>query len=139
MKKLLFNWGFKRKLFFMQEGRPSGEAAPLFDKLIFSKVGLMRRIPPVLSDRAPRCTGRHTGMEARAVLTGPARAGVHSASHAHPFAGPSQIKARLGGCVRVIISGGAPLAPHVEEFLRVAMCVPVAQVGLVSGPRNLEP
>jgi hypothetical protein len=41
-----------------------------------------------------------------------------------------QVKSRLGGQVRIIISGGAPLAAHVEEFLRVAMCAPVAQVGL---------
>ena len=39
-----------------------------------------------------------------------------------------KVKERLGGRVRIIVSGGAPLAPHVEEFLRVAMCAPVAQV-----------
>jgi hypothetical protein len=39
-----------------------------------------------------------------------------------------QVKKRLGGQVRIILSGGAPLAAHVEEFLRVAMCAPVAQV-----------
>ena len=37
------------------------------------------------------------------------------------------MKARLGGEVRAIVSGGAPLAPHVEEFLKVAMCAPVVQ------------
>ena len=50
MKKLLFNWGFKRKLFFMQEGRPSGEAAPLFDKLIFSTRGAMWMLDLVNDD-----------------------------------------------------------------------------------------
>ncbi len=30
----------------------------------------------------------------------------------------SKIKARLGGRVMLILSGGAPLAPHVEEFLK---------------------
>ena len=40
----------------------------------------------------------------------------------------TKVKERLGGRVRIIVSGGAPLAPHVEEFLRVAMCAPVAQV-----------
>ena len=30
----------------------------------------------------------------------------------------SKIKARLGGRVALILSGGAPLAPHVEEFLK---------------------
>lgn len=39
----------------------------------------------------------------------------------------SKVKARLGGRVRLLISGGAPLASHVEQFLRVAMCCPVAQ------------
>lgn len=38
-----------------------------------------------------------------------------------------QIKATLGGEVRAIVSGGAPLAPHVEEFLKVVMCAPVVQ------------
>jgi long-chain acyl-CoA synthetase len=41
----------------------------------------------------------------------------------------SKVKARLGGRVRILVSGGAPLAPHVEEFLKVAFCCPVVQVG----------
>ena len=36
-------------------------------------------------------------------------------------------KMALGGKVKIIISGGAPLAPHVEKFLRTAMCCPVVQ------------
>ena len=39
----------------------------------------------------------------------------------------NKVKQRLGGKVELIVSGGAPLAPHVEEFLKVAMCAPVAQ------------
>mmetsp|Transcript_20118 Transcript_20118/g.50689 ORF Transcript_20118/g.50689 Transcript_20118/m.50689 type:complete len:653 (-) Transcript_20118:97-2055(-) len=39
----------------------------------------------------------------------------------------SKIKAALGGRCRVIISGGAPLSPHVEQFLQVAMCALVCQ------------
>lgn len=39
----------------------------------------------------------------------------------------SKIAARLGGCVKAVVSGGAPLAPHVEDFLRVTMCAPVVQ------------
>lgn len=38
-----------------------------------------------------------------------------------------KIKERLGGRVRLIVSGGAPLARHVEDFLRVAMCCRVVQ------------
>eukprot|EP00850_Spirogloea_muscicola_P001905 SM000007S20865 [mRNA] locus=s7:611829:626196:+ [translate_table: standard] len=39
----------------------------------------------------------------------------------------SKIKQQLGGSVRVILSGAAPLAPHIEEFLKVVMCAPVVQ------------
>lgn len=39
----------------------------------------------------------------------------------------SKIKKALGGRCRVILSGGAPLSPHVEEFLQVAMCAMVCQ------------
>jgi len=39
----------------------------------------------------------------------------------------SKVKERLGGRVKFVCSGGAPLAPHVEEFLKVAMCCPVVQ------------
>ena len=39
----------------------------------------------------------------------------------------SKIKARLGGQVKLIVTGGAPLAAHVEEFLKVAFCCPVVQ------------
>lgn len=38
-----------------------------------------------------------------------------------------KVKHRLGGRVRLIVSGGAPLPSHVEEFLKVAMCAPVVQ------------
>ncbi len=38
------------------------------------------------------------------------------------------IKSRLGGRVRVIVSGSAPLAPQIESFLRVALCAPFVQV-----------
>ena len=54
----------------------------------------------------------------------------HSVFTAAPFMDKlifNKVKARLGGNVRIMISGGAPLAPHVEKFLRVAMCCPVVQ------------
>ena len=41
-----------------------------------------------------------------------------------------KIKSRLGGRVKVIVSGGAPLAQHVEHFLKLTMCCPVTQVRL---------
>ena len=39
----------------------------------------------------------------------------------------SKIKLRLGGRVKLIVTGGAPLARHVEDFLKVTMCCPVVQ------------
>jgi len=39
----------------------------------------------------------------------------------------SKVKARLGGNVRIICSGGAPCPHHVEEWLKVTMCCPVVQ------------
>ena len=39
----------------------------------------------------------------------------------------SKIKQGLGGCVCVMSSGAAPLARHVEEFLRVVTCFHVVQ------------
>lgn len=38
-----------------------------------------------------------------------------------------QVKMVLGGEVKWVVSGGAPLAPHIEDFLRVNMCAPVVQ------------
>ncbi|XP_048336123.2 long chain acyl-CoA synthetase 1 isoform X2 [Ziziphus jujuba] len=51
-----------------------------------------------------------------------------------------KIKARLGGRVRLIISGGAPLSSEIEEFLRVTCCAFVVQgYGLTEtcGPTTL--
>ena len=39
----------------------------------------------------------------------------------------SKVKAALGGRVKLIVTGGAPLARHVEDFLKVTMCCPVVQ------------
>ncbi|GBF91020.1 hypothetical protein Rsub_03875 [Raphidocelis subcapitata] len=39
----------------------------------------------------------------------------------------NKIKQKLGGRVRLILSGAAPLSPAVQEFLAVAMCAPVLQ------------
>ncbi len=37
----------------------------------------------------------------------------------------SKTKAALGGNVRLMISGSAPLLPEVQNFLKVCMCVPL--------------
>ena len=41
----------------------------------------------------------------------------------------SGIRALLGGRVRGIMSGGAPLAPDTHDYLRTILCCPILQVG----------
>ncbi|KAH6820496.1 AMP-dependent synthetase and ligase family protein [Perilla frutescens var. hirtella] len=74
IKQTMFNFAYALKLRNMKKGRKHTEAAPLCDKVVFSKV-----------------------------------------------------KQGLGGNVRLILSGAAPLASHVEEYLRVVSCSYVLQ------------
>ncbi|XP_047969300.1 long chain acyl-CoA synthetase 4-like [Salvia hispanica] len=74
IKKTMFNLAYSLKLRHMKKGHKHSEAAPLCDKVVFSKV-----------------------------------------------------KQGLGGNVRLILSGAAPLASHVEEYLRVVTCSYVLQ------------
>ncbi|XP_058095958.1 long chain acyl-CoA synthetase 4-like isoform X2 [Magnolia sinica] len=74
LKRTLFNIAYEYKQHNMRKGSKHVEAAPLFDKVVFSKV-----------------------------------------------------KQGLGGKVRLILSGAAPLATHVEAFLRVVACAHVLQ------------
>jgi len=39
----------------------------------------------------------------------------------------SQVKARLGGRLRIVLSGSAPLQPEIHDFLKVTMSCPVLQ------------
>ena len=66
---------------------------------------------------------------------------VHTSLTAVPVMAPDQatplldrylfstFKAAFGGRVRFIVSGGAPLSSHVEEYLATTLCTPVLQVG----------
>ncbi|KAF7149555.1 hypothetical protein RHSIM_Rhsim02G0242900 [Rhododendron simsii] len=74
VKRSLFDIAYRSKLDRMKKGMKHAEAAPLFDKIVFSKV-----------------------------------------------------KQALGGNVRLIVCGAAPLARHVETFFRVASCAYVIQ------------
>ncbi|KAJ8621731.1 hypothetical protein MRB53_030260 [Persea americana] len=74
LKSAFFKVAYSYKLKNMQRGSNHGDAAPMFDKMVFSKV-----------------------------------------------------KKGLGGKVRLILSGAAPLSSHVEAFLRVVACSHVLQ------------
>ena len=39
----------------------------------------------------------------------------------------SKVRGVLGGHIRLVLSGGAPLAPETEEFMNVTFCCPVGQ------------
>ncbi|PSS03947.1 Long chain acyl-CoA synthetase [Actinidia chinensis var. chinensis] len=74
IKQALFNIAYSYKLRYMNKGYKQVEAAPILDRIVFSKV-----------------------------------------------------KESLGGNVRLILSGAAPLATNVETFLRVVSCAHVLQ------------
>ncbi|XP_027079865.1 long chain acyl-CoA synthetase 4 [Coffea arabica] len=74
IKQTMFNFAYAYKLRNLRKGHKHDEAAPICDKIVFSKV-----------------------------------------------------KQGLGGKVRLILSGAAPLASHVEEYLRVVSCAHVLQ------------
>ncbi|KAI4303639.1 hypothetical protein MLD38_039244 [Melastoma candidum] len=74
LRSTLFNLAYSYKLFNMRRGSKHGDAAPIFDRIVFNKV-----------------------------------------------------KQGLGGNVRLILSGAAPLSTHVEAFLRVVTCSYVLQ------------
>lgn len=83
----------------MNGGNKHNEAAPLCDKVVFNKVNLCPKIVQVSS------TDYY-------VLNW--------------FSSP-QVKQALGGRVRLILSGAAPLATHIEAYLRVVACCYVLQ------------
>ncbi|OIV94002.1 hypothetical protein TanjilG_07550 [Lupinus angustifolius] len=74
VKHTMFSFAYSYKLQNLRKGKNHGEAAPLFDKIVFNKV-----------------------------------------------------KQALGGHVRIILSGAAPLSKHVEGFLRVVTCSHILQ------------
>ncbi|XAR55132.1 Long-chain-fatty-acid--CoA ligase [Bertholletia excelsa] len=74
LKHTVFNFAYSYKLHSMSKGKKHKEAAPLCDKVVFSKV-----------------------------------------------------KQALGGNVRIVLSGAAPLSTHIESYLKVVACSHVLQ------------
>lgn len=85
----------------MEKGKPHEQAAPMFDKIVFKKVNNALSILTFFD-----CLKK-----------------TKSWKHSKLF----QVKEGLGGRVRLILSGAAPLAAHIESFLRVVACAHVLQ------------
>ncbi|EFN60000.1 hypothetical protein CHLNCDRAFT_29209 [Chlorella variabilis] len=107
---------------------------------IFDRPVHRRRPPPTrrrrrrrrLPARLPACPrGRLQGVliSHRQVATtiGSKRAFLDAAAPIFDKIIFSKIKEKLGGRVRLVVSGGAPLSRHVEDFLKVGMCCRVVQ------------
>lgn len=126
LKSFLFKWAHSAKLAKLNAGFSSEKAAPFWDKLVFSKVCTSGTASPVqayLHDPGASCCLCVSSFSADVPQFGVFRV----LRQAHTAEAAVQIKATLGGNVGSIVSGGAPLAPHVEEFLKVVMCAPVVQ------------
>ncbi|PNH04612.1 Long chain acyl-CoA synthetase 5 [Tetrabaena socialis] len=74
LSRMIFNWAFNRKAYYMKAGYKQSAASPISDLLVFNN-----------------------------------------------------IKQRLGGKVRVLVSGSAPLSQQIESYMRVVVGAPFVQ------------
>jgi len=112
LKRMLFHWGYRRKLHALEAGHSYKNAAPFFDKLVFSKVKerLGGRVRLIVSGE------KQIGDSLLiAIRTSPAVGRNVEPFHNTPL------------CAPFMCAGGAPLARHVEDFLKVTMCCRVVQ------------
>lgn len=107
-------------------GYKQDQASPTFDKLLFNKVRALN-----LVIRLIYCVVFSSFMMELVWVCGFLNKGSHgSLLMYYNFIDGSwnlQVRMGLGGRVRLVISGAAPLSGHVEQFLRVIMCSPVLQ------------
>ncbi|KAL6556441.1 Long chain acyl-CoA synthetase 4 [Orobanche gracilis] len=90
-------------------------------KLLVEDIGLLK---PTIFCAVPRVLERIYSGKLRNMRNGRKHAEASLLCDKIVF---SKVKQGLGGNVRVILSGAAPLASHVEEFLRVVSCCYVLQ------------
>ncbi|KAK1419153.1 hypothetical protein QVD17_28312 [Tagetes erecta] len=112
-------------------------------KLLIEDIGELK---PTIFCAVPRVLDRiYSGLQQKISAGGLIKRKLFSLAHTHKLrnmkkgkghseASPlsdkvvfSKVKQGLGGRVRIILSGGAPLAPHVEAFLKVVTCSHVLQ------------
>ncbi|KAF5833204.1 hypothetical protein DUNSADRAFT_10554 [Dunaliella salina] len=107
MKRAIFRYAYNRKHFYMERGFGQGDQST----------------PAMVASHEERLANNKASRRSRP------RQGFrqHKASPISDMLVFNKIKAKLGGRVRVIVSGGAPLPEQAEAFLKVAMCAPVVQ------------
>ncbi|KMZ63421.1 Long-Chain Acyl-CoA Synthetase [Zostera marina] len=112
-------------------------------KLLIDDIG---KLKPTLFCAVPRVLDRiYTGLKTKIAAGGFIKSALFKYAYSHKFhnmkkgfpqdkASPffdklvfSKVKQGLGGNVKLILSGAAPLANHVEEYLRVVTCCHVLQ------------
>mmetsp|Transcript_15455 Transcript_15455/g.41855 ORF Transcript_15455/g.41855 Transcript_15455/m.41855 type:complete len:871 (-) Transcript_15455:974-3586(-) len=106
MKRAIFRYAYNRKHFYLERGFQSDQSTPA---MVASHEESMAQ------NKASRHSRPRQGFR------------QHKASPISDMLVFNKIKAKLGGRVRVIVSGGAPLPEQAEAFLKVAMCAPVVQ------------
>jgi hypothetical protein len=163
LKKMLFDWGYSRKLHYLKQGKKQDEVGRGcgvgWGLALVKGAGAAGHAQPVATACGHTCQARQPGSSCPLLsCTRPARACPRRRPLGRPWPRPthpptpppqaspffdklvfSKVKARLGGRVRILVSGGAPLAPHVEEFLKVAFCCPVVQVRTAGHRRRPGP
>ncbi|KAK6137291.1 hypothetical protein DH2020_028963 [Rehmannia glutinosa] len=99
-------------------------------KLLVEDIGVLK---PTIFCAVPRVLDRiYSGLQQKISSGGFIKHTMFNLAYSLKFDGHYsgmlfQVKQGLGGNVRVILSGAAPLASHVEEFLRVVSCSYVLQ------------
>jgi long-subunit acyl-CoA synthetase (AMP-forming) len=112
VKKLVFDYAYWRKLWFMRHGWRYDQASCVQHLALLAQHAVVHTVCAQLTS-----LGAHLW------------ASLVQASKISDAVVFNKIKQKLGGRVRVILTGGAPISAHVEEFLRVTMCAPLVQVG----------
>ncbi|KAI7739208.1 hypothetical protein M8C21_005630 [Ambrosia artemisiifolia] len=91
-------------------------------KLLIEDIGELK---PTIFCAVPRVLDRiYSGLQQKISAGGTEHSKASPLSDKIVF---SKVKEGLGGRVRIILSGGAPLAPHVEAYLKVVTCSHVLQ------------
>ncbi|XP_048608685.1 long chain acyl-CoA synthetase 1-like isoform X2 [Brassica napus] len=107
-RRFIFNALYQHKLSWLNRGYSHSKASPMADFIAFRKVKTVLIMSFFL-------------------YFGSFVFGHYITSPLGGFGFPLKIRDKLGGRIRLLVSGGAPLSCEIEEFLRVTCCCFVVQ------------